>query len=107
MKLVLLMYLEDDTACVERLLSETGITTYSRVSVEGHGPGGLGGWYAEAAPYRSGLIVIAADDESAGRLLEGVRLCTGVEDPRHPIRAYALNVDTAAACGCDLMSDGD
>jgi hypothetical protein len=100
MKLVTLIYLEDDEKCVERLLAEIEVEGYSHLAIEGRGPGGTGGWYAAAAPYRSSLILVFLDDDRAALLLEGVRACTGVEDPRHPIRAYALSVDGAAACGC-------
>ena len=42
MKLVLLMYLEEDEKCVDRLLVEQGVDTFSRLPLEGHGQGGKG-----------------------------------------------------------------
>ena len=38
MKLVMLAYLEGDEKCVDRMLAELDITTFSRLVVEGHGP---------------------------------------------------------------------
>jgi hypothetical protein len=45
-------------------------------------------------------------EETATRVLEEVRACTGVEDPRHPIRAFELDVSRSSACGCaDAITD--
>ena len=101
MKLVMLTYLEGDEKCVDRLLAELGVRTFSRLPVEGHGPSGSGGWYGSGAPYRSEMILIFAEDETARAVLAGVQACTAVEDPKHPIRAFLLGVEDAAACGCD------
>jgi hypothetical protein len=101
MKLVILTYLEGDEKCVERLLDELDVRTFSQMPVEGHGPAGSGGWYGAGAPYRSGLILVFDDDEQATAILAGVQACTAVEDPSHPIRAFQLGVEDAAACGCE------
>lgn len=101
MKLVLLTYLEEDEACLDRLLTELDVKAYSRLAVEGHGPGTAAGWYAAARPYRSELTMVFTDEAAARRILEGVRACTGVQDPKHPIRAFLLDVEQATACGCD------
>jgi hypothetical protein len=100
MKLVMLTYLEGDEKCVEGLLSELEVGTFSRLAVEGHGPGGVGGWYSAASPYRSGLILVFAEEYAARRILDGVQACTAIEDPKHPIRAFLLGVEDASACGC-------
>lgn len=101
MKLVLLMHLEEDAACVARLLRETGITIYSRLEIEGHGPG-VEGWYGEPAPYRSRMVLAVVPDPAAARVLEAVAECRGVQDPKHPIRAVQMDVEAAAACLCEL-----
>jgi hypothetical protein len=101
MKLVMLTYLEGDEKCVERMLAELGVHTFSRLPIEGHGPSGSGGWYGSETPFRSGMILVVTEDEIARSVLAGVKACTGVEDPRHPIRAFLLGVENAAACGCD------
>jgi hypothetical protein len=101
MKLVTMLYLEDDRKCVERFLSDLEVETYSELEIEGHGPGGHAGWYREAPPYRSHMVFAFVDDDLAGRILEAVRRCTAVKDPRHPIRAFLLDVQAAASCGCE------
>ena len=100
MRMLLLTYLEGDEACVERLLREMNVEMYSQISLEGHGKGSTAGWYGETAPYRSRMVFSFMSEEQASRVLEGVRACTGVEDPRHPIRAFELDVARSAACGC-------
>ena len=102
MKLVMLTYLEGDEKCVERLLTELEVPTFSRLPVEGHERAATAGWYGSGAvsPYRSEVIFVFADDGLAAAILDGVESCTGVEDPKHPIRAFALEVAGAAACGC-------
>lgn len=99
MKLLLLMYLEGDEDCVERLIAESGIGVWSRLPVEGHGPGARG-WYGEVAPYDSRIVVAIAPEETAHRLLAGIEECRGVQDPAHPIHAFQLDVERTAACLC-------
>jgi len=111
MKLVMLTYLEGDEKCVERLLTALEVPTFSRLAVEGHERAASAGWYGSGAvaPYRSEVIFVFASDALAAAILDGVQACTGVEDPKHPIRAFALEVAGAAACGCDAStptSDG-
>ncbi len=100
MKMILLTYLEGDEACVERLLRELDIQMYSQISMEGHGKGSTAGWYGEAAPYRSRMVFSFMSEADADRVLAGVRSCSAVEDPRHPIRAFEMDVTRTAACGC-------
>ena len=100
MKLIILTYLEGDEDCVETLLRELDVPKYSQISMEGHGNGSTAGWYGEAAPYRSRMVLSFMSEAQADRVLSGVRACTGVEDPRHPIRAFELDVSRTAACGC-------
>ena len=101
MKMILLMYLEGDEECVGRLLKDLGVGVYSQMSMEGHSSGQAAGWYGEAAPFRSRMVFAFVSKEQAGDILAAVRSCTGVEDPRHPIRAFELDVARTAACGCD------
>ena len=107
MNLVMLTYLEGDEKCVQRLLTKLEVPMFSRLAVEGHERAGTAGWYGagSAAPYRSEVIFVFAGDALADSIMEGVRECTGVEDPKHPIRAFALSVENAAACGCDLPDE--
>ena len=99
MKLVMLMYLEEDEACVRRLLADERITSFSRVGMEGEGPGGRG-WYGETAPYRSRMVFALVPEDRADALLSAVRGCTGISDPRHPIRAARLPVEEVVSCEC-------
>jgi hypothetical protein len=100
MKMMLLTYLEGDEECVERLLRTLGVQMYSQISMEGHGTGSTAGWYGETAPYRSRMVFSFMSEAQATRVLDEVRSCTGVEDPRHPIRAFELDVTRTSACGC-------
>ena len=101
MKLVILMYLRDDDACVERLLAEARVPVYSRMEMEGAALGPGPGWYGESAPYRSQMILSVVSDEVAASLLAAVEDCRGVEDPEHPIRALQLPVERMTSCRCD------
>ena len=105
MKLVMLAYLEDDQKCVDQLLSEVGVAAFSKLIVEGHGPAAHGGWYGATAPFRSQMILMFADADVARRVMYEVEACSTVEDPNHPIRAFLLDVEDQAACGC-RPSDG-
>lgn len=98
MKLVLLMYLADDQRCVDRLLKQQGIPAFSRLPVEGHGPGSAVGWSGEIQPYESQITITVLEDVPARGLLEAVAECTAVEDPRHPIRAVSLDVEGFSCC---------
>lgn len=101
MKLVILMYLRDDEACVDHLLTESRVPVYSRLDVEGVTPGAAPGWYGESAPYASEMIVTIVPDDVATGLLEAVAECRGVQDPGHPIRALQLPVERETACHCE------
>jgi hypothetical protein len=98
MKLVLLMYLQEDEKCVNRLLGQMEIQAFSRLSIEGHGPGSTIGWSGEVQPYQSQLVMTILPDEGAKALMDAIAKCTGVEDPRHPIRAALLNVEEFSCC---------
>ena len=99
MKLVLLMYLEGDEPCIERLLAETRVDVWSRLTVEGHGPGAPG-WYGEVAPYDSRTALAVVSDDTAEQLLAAVEECRGVQDPTHPIHAFQVDVERTARCLC-------
>ena len=100
MKLVILMFLAADRECVERLLSEQAVPVFTRLPVEGVAPGPAGGWYATSAPYRSGLIMTVLEEGDARQLLEAVAGCRGIKDPKHPIRAMQLDVESMTVCEC-------
>jgi hypothetical protein len=98
MKLAIVMYLQEDWKCVERLLKQLQIEAFSRLPVQGRVPGGTPGWYGESAPYRSELVMSVMPDDQAARLVGAVADCTGVEDPRHPIRAVVVNIENFVCC---------
>lgn len=100
-KLLLLMYLEEDEACVERTLADQAVTTFSRLSVEGRTDGATSGWYGVAQPFQSRLILAVMPAERADAVLRAVADCRGVQDPRHPIRAMQLAVEQSAFCQCN------
>jgi hypothetical protein len=98
MKLIALLYLEDDEAAVARLLKEHDVIAYSRLSLEGHG-GGARGWYGEVAPYASSMAFTLVPEEKADELLQAVRDCHDVSDPNHPIHALKVAVEEIADSG--------
>ncbi len=98
MKLVMLMFLEDDTATVEGLLADHHLLAYSEVAVEGHGTG-TAGWYGQVAPYDSRMLLVFLSAEKAEELLAAVSVCTGCKDPNHPIHAWQIDVDKVATSG--------
>jgi hypothetical protein len=99
MKLVLLMYLEEDEPCVARLLEELGVEAFSRLPLEGHGPGEKG-WRGEVPAYRSRLVLAVVPEATAEGLMRAVRDCTGIQDSAHPVRAVQVAVEDVAACLC-------
>jgi hypothetical protein len=101
MKLVLLMYLEEDEGCVNELLQELEVPVSSRLSMEGMGKG-TPGWYGEVAPFASRMAFTMVEDDLARRLLRTVAEgFAELGDPGHPVRAVQLPVEEATACGVD------
>jgi hypothetical protein len=98
MKMVVIMYLEEDEPCVSKLMARLAIPAWSRMPVEGHGPRMAPGWAGEASPFQSRLIFSFLPDEIARTLVDAVAKCKGVEDPRHPIRAALLGVEKFVHC---------
>jgi hypothetical protein len=92
MKLIALMFLEEDRAVVEKLLNGAGVRAYSRLPLEGHGEG-KPGWYGEIAPYDSEMIFALVPDADAGAVLDAVEELRNVHDIRHPIHAFRVDVE--------------
>ncbi|NIR43554.1 MAG: hypothetical protein GWN99_06605 [Gemmatimonadetes bacterium] len=107
MKLAILMYLDDDQDCVDRLLKEVKVESFSRLSVEGHRPGPAGGWYGDSAPYQSGMLISVLPDDHASRLVDAVAGCTGVQDPQHPIRVAVVDVEQFVCCERNIRNEGE
>ena len=101
MKIVALMYLEEDTPTVAKLLDAHGVTAYSRLPLEGHG-GGMKGWYGDVAPYRSHMAFALLPAQKAEELMEAVERCDGCLDPRHPIHAMQVDVERAVDSGIPM-----
>jgi len=106
MKLVLLLYLEEDEGCVERFVREAGVHLFSRLSVEGvedgGGPSPAAGWYGAPMPYASRMAFAIVPDDRAAELLAGVGEGRGGLDARnHPVRAFQLPIESVAACGLE------
>jgi hypothetical protein len=99
MKMILLMYLEDDEPAVDRILERHDVTAFSRVNLEGHGSGQPVGWYGEVAPYRSRMVFTLVPEERAAALLDAVGRCTDCLHPKHPIHAVMLHVEKAVDSG--------
>lgn len=95
MKLVFLMYLEDDEDMVMHGLRTQSVAVFSRLPLEGHGPGGPTGWYGEVSPYRSQMVFAVLPGDEAERLLEAVSGWPEGQDPQHPVRAFQVDVERA------------
>ena len=98
MKLIALLYLEDDQPLVEEILAEAGVGAWSRMDMEGHGTG-VPGWYGEVASYRSCLLFTWGSSEQAEGLMAAVAAARGVQDPSHPIHALQVDVESVARSG--------
>jgi hypothetical protein len=98
LKLILLLYLEDDDARVARLLREHGVMAWSRLPLEGHGPG-LAGWYGETSPFRSRMAFTVVQADRAHELMQAVRTLDGLADPGHPVHALQFDVERAVESG--------
>jgi len=94
-KLLFMMYLEEDDALVQARLEALEVTVYSRISLEGHGTGAVG-WYGDVAPFQSRMVFAVLPEDQARRLLEAVRTWTGGADPAHPVRAFVVGIEDAA-----------
>ena len=92
MKAVILMYLEDDSKGIEKLLADHDVSAYSELPVEGHGLG-TAGWYGKVAPFQSRMLIAFLAAPKAGELLAAVSACTGCVDPAHPIHAWMMDVE--------------
>jgi len=99
MKMILLLYLEDDEPCVRSLLEAHEVLAYSELPLEGHGEGRPSGWYGEVPPYRSRMVFTLVPESRASELLDAVRRSSGCQDARHPIRALQLGVEDTALSG--------
>ena len=97
-KLVAILYLEDDEEVVEDVLRDAGVGTFSRFDMEGHGAG-VPGWYGEVPSYRSKLLFTWVAPEQALALLAGVAAAQGVQDTSHPIHALQIDVESVARSG--------
>lgn len=101
MKLVVLMYLEEDSPGVERLLEDNEVVAYSEVPVEGHGLG-TAGWYGKVPAFQSRMLIAFLPADKAETLLASVAQCTGCRDANRPIHAWQLDVEKVAKSGASV-----
>ena len=99
MKMILLLYLEDDAPCVRSLLADHDVLAYSELPLEGHAGGRPTGWYGEVPPYRSRMAFTLVPEARAHELLDAVRACSGCQSAGHPIHALQLGVERVARSG--------
>jgi hypothetical protein len=105
MKLVFLMYLEDDDTLVRTQLEQMSVQLFSQLPLEGHGAG-ASGWYGEVVPYRSRLAFAVVPDDQANALLGAVRSWPAGQDPQHPVRAFQVNIEEAVTQLTDTVLGG-
>lgn len=94
MKLVVLMFLEDDAQAVRKLLQAQKVATYSELSVRGHGQG-TAGWYGDVAPFKSSLYMVFLPQDEADSLMGAVASLPPTTDQRRPIRAWQMDVESS------------
>lgn len=102
MKLILLLFLEDDAGVVRKLLEEHDVMAYSELPLEGHGEGRPVGWYGDVAPYRSRMAFTLVPRDRARELVDAVRRCTGCQDSGHPVHVLQLGVEEMAHSGAGI-----
>ena len=98
MKLVIVMYLEEDEECVQRLLRESGVQAFSRMSMEGIGEG-VGSWYGGTVPFESRMAFTVVSAERAATILSAIESEDRCLDQKHPMRAVQLAVEASTAIG--------
>jgi hypothetical protein len=96
MKLVMLLFLEEDEDRIESLFNRHKGMAWSRLPVQGHGPG-LTGWYGTVAPFSSAMAFTLIPDAEVEGLLEDVQQLSGLSDPRHPVHAHVLDVERSVS----------
>lgn len=104
MKLVVLMYLEEDAPNVQKLLTAHGVTAYSELPVTGRGEGTTG-WYGTVAPFKSRMLIAFVPAAKADELTTAIGTCTGCTDPNRPIRAWQMDVEKAVTSMRPTSSD--
>jgi hypothetical protein len=92
MKLVVLMYLEEDAPNVQKLMAAHEVTAYSELPVTGRGAGTTG-WYGTVAPFKSRMLIAFVPAAKADELTTAISACTGCMDPNRPIRAWQMEVE--------------
>ncbi|MDX1566269.1 MAG: hypothetical protein R3223_00615 [Longimicrobiales bacterium] len=97
MKMIVLMYLEDDEEIVVRLMEDRGISSFSSVKLEGHGRGSPG-WYGDVAPYQSRMIFAVLPEVEAEALLRAVGELGSGSHPEHPIHGIQMAVEKTVNC---------
>ena len=96
LKMMMLLHLEDDDARVKELLTAHDVMAWSRIPLDGYGPG-FSGWYGTVAPYRSRMTFTLVPEERSAALLDAVRELDGLADPKHPVHAYVMPVEAEAS----------
>jgi len=100
MKLVILMYLEEDAGCARKLLHASGISMFSQMPMEGIGEG-TGSWYGGVVPYASHMAFCVVSSDQAAAVLSAVKSEDQCLDARHPMRAVQLAVEATTASGTE------
>lgn len=104
MKAVILMYLEDDSKGIEKLLADHDVSAYSELPVEGHGLG-TAGWYGKVAPFQSRMLLAFLSAAKADELLKAVADCMGCVDREHPIHAWMVDVEKSVTSGSSATAN--
>ena len=101
-KLITILYLEDDEPVVDELLRRVGVGAFSRLPMEGRGSG-IPGWDGTIPSFRSKLIFAMVDAARAKEVLDAVVAAKGVQDTTHPLHAFQVDVEAVAQSGLPPM----
>lgn len=101
MKLVMLLYLEEDEGCVTDFAREVDVPVMTRVSVEGtEVAAATPGWYRGLpVTHASRMAIAILPGREAGQLMAAVAGGGGaLAARRHPVHAFQLPIEAAATC---------
>ncbi len=105
MKLLFLLYLEDDDPRVTHILAEQEVQAFSRLPVEGH-RGARTGWLGETSPFRSKMIFTLVSDEKAEAVMRAVSRANDLHDATHPIHGIQVAVEAVCRSGVPFPNVG-
>lgn len=91
MRIVMLMYLEEDAGRVADLLRSREIVAFTRLEAEGWTASLPSPWSGATTPFRSELLLTLVPEDRAAELMQAVADCA-CANVRHPVHGVELAV---------------